>query len=88
VSTDNPTPKPTIEERLEAVVQTLELVAAMHRDHEKQLAESNERWNQRFAESDQRWDKRFDKVMDGIELLTNVAKSHERRLSDLERPRQ
>jgi hypothetical protein len=48
MSTDNPTPKPTIEERLETVVQTLELAAAMQRDHEKQLAESDERWNQRF----------------------------------------
>lgn len=73
----DPTPKPTIEERLEAVVQTLELVAAMQRDHEKQLAQSDQRWNERFAESDQRWGQRFDK------LLT-IAESHDRRLSHLE----
>jgi hypothetical protein len=80
VSTDNPTPKPTIEERLGAVVQTLELVAAMHRDHEKQLAESDQRWNQRAAQ----WDARFEKVMNGLERLTHVAESHERRITDLE----
>ena len=77
MSTENPTPKPTIEERLEAVVQTLELVAAMQRDHEKQLAESDERWNRRFAQSDERWNQRFDK------LLT-IVESHDRRLTGLE----
>ena len=48
MSTDNPTPKPTIGDRIEAVVQTLELVAARQRDNEKRLADSDERWNQRF----------------------------------------
>ena len=56
MSKDNPTHTPSIDERLEAVVQTLELVAAMQRDHEK-----------RFAESDQRWDKRFDKLLSIVE---------------------
>jgi hypothetical protein len=48
VSTDNPTPKPTIDERIQAIVETLELVAAMQRDHEKQRAEADRRWDQRF----------------------------------------
>ena len=48
MSTDNPTPKPTIGDRIEAVVHTLELVAARQRDNEKRLADSDERWNQRF----------------------------------------
>jgi hypothetical protein len=71
---DDPTPnRPTIDERIEAVVQTLELLAAMQRDHEKHLAESDERFDKRFA----RWDQRFEK------LLT-IAESHERRIQDLE----
>jgi hypothetical protein len=73
MSTNDPAPRPTIDERLQAVVETLELVAAMQRDHEKQLAASDERWDQRTAQ----WDARFDK------LLT-IVESHERRLSDLE----
>ena len=73
MSTDNPTPKTTIDERLQAVVETLELVAAMQRDHEKQLATSDQRWTERSAQ----WDKRFDK------LLT-IVESHERRLTHLE----
>ena len=76
----DPTPKPTIEERLEAVVQTLELVAAMQRDNEKRIAESDQRWTERSAQ----WDQRFEKVMNGLERLTHVAESHERRRSDLE----
>jgi hypothetical protein len=80
MSTENPTPKPTIEKRLEAVVQTLELIAAMQRDHEKLLADhekllaaSDQRWNQRTIE----WDARFDK------LLT-IVESHDRRIQHLE----
>ena len=37
----DPRPHPTIEERLEAVVQTLELVAAIQRDNDQ-------RWDKRF----------------------------------------
>ena len=73
MSPNDPTPKPTIEERLQAVVQTLQLVAVMQRDHEKALAESDQRWNNRAAQ----WDARFDK------LLT-IVESHDRRLSGLE----
>jgi|NGEPerStandDraft_6_1074524.scaffolds.fasta_scaffold447624_1 hypothetical protein len=80
MSSDNPTPKPTIDDRIEAVVQTLELVAAMQRDNEKRLADSDQRWTERAAQ----WDQRFEKVMNGLERLTHVAESHERRLSDLE----
>jgi hypothetical protein len=73
MSTNDQTPKPTIEERLEAVVETLELVAAMQRDHEKALESAN-----------RKWDERFDKLMSAVETLTQVAQSHERRLSGLE----
>lgn len=47
---DGPTPEPTIDERLQAVVETLDLVAAMQRDNEKRRAESDHRLNQRFEE--------------------------------------
>jgi hypothetical protein len=41
----------------------------MHRDHEKQLAESDQQWNQRAAQ----WDARFEKVMKGLERLTPTS---------------
>jgi hypothetical protein len=43
MSTDNPKPKPTIDERLDAITQSLELVAAMQLDNEK-------RFDKRFGE--------------------------------------
>jgi hypothetical protein len=73
MSTNNPTPKPTLDERIQAVVETLELVAAMQRDHEKQMAESAAQWNQRF-----------EKVMNGLERLTHIAEAHEHRIQNLE----
>ena len=40
MSTDNPTPKPrTIDERLEGLTQTVEIIGAMQRDNEKRFAE-------------------------------------------------
>ena len=78
---DNADPKPrTIDERLEAINQTLELVAAMHVDNDKEFRE-------RFAEID----KRFAAIarlqeQDGkhIRALARIAEIHEHRLSHLE----
>jgi hypothetical protein len=77
---DNADHKPTIDERLdrlterhEALTQTVELIAAMHRDNEKQF-------NQRYAE--------IAKVQeqDGehIRALARIAEIHHERLSHLE----
>jgi len=84
---DNADPKPTIDERLdrltarhEALTQTVELIAAMHRDNEKEF-------NQRFAENE----KRFAKIakaqeQDGehIRALARIAEIHHERPSYLE----
>ena len=40
MSTDNPTPKPRpIDERLEGLTQTVEIIAAMQRDNERRFGE-------------------------------------------------
>lgn len=69
MSTDNPTPKPTIDQRLEGLTQTVEIIAAMQRDNER-----------RFAEHGQR----LTEIMEGLASLVHVAEIHERRLTDLE----
>jgi Mg2+ and Co2+ transporter CorA len=73
---DNADPKPTIDERLdrlterhEALTQTVELIAAMQRDNEKQFAEIG---------------KRFAEVGEHIRALVRIAEIHEHRLSGLE----
>src|ERR1035437_6097729 len=73
---DNADPKPTIDERLdrlterhEALTQTVELIAAMQRDNEKQFAEIG---------------KRFAEVGESIRALARIAEIHEHRLSGLE----
>ena len=73
---DNANHKPTIDERLdrlterhEALTQTVELIAAMHRDNEKQFAEIG---------------KRFAEVGESIRALERIAEIHEHRLSHLE----
>ena len=73
---DNADHKPTIDERLdrltarhEALTQTVELIAAMQRDNEKQFAEIG---------------KRFAEVGESIRALARIAEIHEHRLSGLE----
>ena len=68
----DPTPR-TIDERLEAINQTLELVAAMHVDNDKEF-------RQRFAEIAKA------QQQDGehIRALVRIAEIHEHRLSHLE----
>ena len=69
-----PDPKrPTIDERLEAIKQTLELTAAMHLDNDREFRE-------RFAEIAKL------QAQDGehIRALARIAEIHERRLSHLE----
>ena len=71
---DNADPKPrTIDERLEAINQTLELVAAMHVDNDKEFRE-------RFAEIAKA------QQQDGehIRPLVRIAEIHHERLSHLE----
>jgi len=73
---DNADHKPTIDERLdrltarhEALTQTVELIAAMQRDNEKQFAEIG---------------KRFAEVGEHIRTLARIAGIHHERPSHLE----
>ena len=71
---DNADPKrPTIDERLEALKQTLELVAAMHIDNDKEFRE-------RFAAIAKA------QAQDGehIRALVRIAEIHHERLTHLE----
>ena len=58
-----------IDERLEALTQTVEIIAAMQKDNER-----------RFAETD----KRLGQVLQAITQLGNIAESHDHRLDNLE----
>jgi predicted metallo-beta-lactamase superfamily hydrolase len=71
---DNTDPKPrSIDERLEAINQTLELVAAMHIDNDKEFRE-------RFAEIA----KAQKQDGENIRALARIAEIHHERLSRLE----
>jgi hypothetical protein len=52
----------TIDERLEALTHSVELLAAMQRDHERQAAERNVRLDRRLAE-----------IMESINTLGRIA---------------
>ena len=75
---DNADPKrPTFDERLEALKQTLELVAAMHIDNDKEFRE-------RFAEINttlQRVAANQERDGEHILALVRIAELHEQRLS-------
>jgi hypothetical protein len=70
----------TIDERLEALTQTVELQAAMHKDHEAHFAARQEQIDQRFNQVA----RNFEVVLDSIKRLENIAGAHEQRLDDLE----
>ena len=78
MSTDKPTPRPprTIDERLDGLTQTVEIIAAMQRDNEKRFEENEKR----FAANE----RRTSEIMEGIARLLHVAEIHEQRLTDLE----
>jgi hypothetical protein len=78
---DNADPKrPNIDERLEALKQTLELVAAMHLDNDREFRE-------RFAAIDKRFAviaKAQEQDGEHIRALVRIAEIHHERLSRLE----
>jgi hypothetical protein len=63
----------TIDERLEALTQTVELIAHMQQAEEK-----------RAAERDALTDRRLNRILDGIEKLATIAHDHEQRIDGLE----
>jgi hypothetical protein len=71
---DNDAPKkPTIDERLEAIAQSLELVATMQRDNERQF-------NERFAKIAHA----LEQDGENIRALVRIAEAHQRRIERLE----
>ena len=71
---DHAAPKPrTIDERLDGLTQTLEIVAAMQRDNEKRFAEIATALQQ---------------DAENIRALVRVAELHDRRLTNLEDPQE
>jgi hypothetical protein len=70
----------TIDERLEALAQSMELLSAMHLDNEK-------RYHERFAEIGKNFETvthNFNVVLDSIKSLERIASAHETRISHLE----
>jgi hypothetical protein len=84
----------TIDDRIQAFTQTLELLASLHEDTERKLAavhEQTERELRSLAESVKAHDGHFAEhekylmqITEGTARLLHVAESHERRLSRLE----
>ncbi len=62
-----------IEKKLEALTQTVELLARMHIDHEREYHERSLHTDQRMAQ-----------MMEAMTRLANIVEAHEQRLDDLE----
>ena len=72
-----------IDERIEALTQSVELLASMHKDNEKKMNE--------FASKHADLEGLVIQIAEGVTALIQVANDHQRRISDLEdgnRPRQ
>jgi hypothetical protein len=67
--TPNEPERPTIDQRLEGLARTVEILAAMQRDNEIRFAQVT---------------RNFEIVLDSIKRLENIATAHERRLGRLE----
>ena len=63
----------TIDERIEALTQSVELLASFHRDVERHLDEANTRT-----------ERRFDQLATAIERVLGIVESHEHRIQGLE----
>jgi hypothetical protein len=85
---DNADPKrPTFEERLEAIRQTLELAVAMHIDNDKEFRERFAQNEERFAEIAVTLQEiATNQKRDGehILALARIAELHDRRITNLE----
>jgi len=78
----------SLEERVEALTQSVELLAAMHRDYERAAAERAAEADRRAAETD----RRLREMIDAINTLGRIAglpqdrlDEHGERLDNLER---
>jgi hypothetical protein len=62
-----------IEQKLEALTQTVELLARMHVDHEREYHERSVRTDDRLAQ-----------LMETMNRLANIVEAEDQRLDDLE----
>lgn len=80
----------TIDERLEALTQSVELLQRSQRDTDEKIrhlaviAEQNEERAQRMMEAIGRLDARAGDMMDAIKRLARIADIHDRRIERLE----
>jgi hypothetical protein len=80
----------TIDERLEALTQSVELLQHSQRDTDEKIrhlaviAEQNEERAQRMMEAIGRLDARAGDMMDAIKRLARIADIHDRRIERLE----
>jgi hypothetical protein len=70
----------TIDERIEALTQSLELLGHLHQELEKETAARFADTNAKFAETNAK----FAETLQFINRLAHVAEAHEQRLDDLE----
>jgi hypothetical protein len=70
----------TIDERLEALTHTVELLAQMHLNRDREYQVRFERNEERF----QRNEERLAQLMDTMNRLGRIIAIHEQRLDDLE----
>jgi hypothetical protein len=63
----------TIDERIEGLTQSLELLASLHRDSEA-----------RDRDNEAKYEARFSRMMDAIERIARLVENHEHRINGLE----
>ena len=76
-----------IDERLEALAQSVELLVSMHKDNERRLDEHIRRYTEEMktmAKRNLRLEHFITDIAQGTARLLHVVEAHEQRLSDLE----
>ena len=77
----------TIDERLEAITQTLELTVLENRNRDARWEKQQAEWEKRQAEWEKRQvalDKKFAFIGESLEKLANIAMLHQHRLDSHE----
>jgi hypothetical protein len=64
-----------IDDRIEALTQTVELLGQMHLDNEKKASANEVKWNANEA----KWNDRFGEMPDIVERLDKIIQIHEAR---------
>jgi chromosome segregation ATPase len=72
-----------LDEKLEALTQTMELLAQMHKDNEKRM-ERFSREMERLSKRNVRLEGLVTEIAEGTARLLHVVETHEQRISDLE----